>query len=202
MIKTLLRIPSILFNPLLIPTFGILIIMNSGTYLSYIPEDAKKIIIKIYFISTILIPLSTFPFLYFQKIIKNWELDNNKDRVLPLLILSASHLFGWYLLSRLQVPRMYTYYIFMSGIMTFIIALISMKWKISVHLAGIGGLIGLILALSYKVNTDLHVILVLAVISTGILSYTRLAFNETSPTMTYSGLLLGFSAIYIPTLFI
>ena len=194
----ILRFFSIIFNPLLMPTYGIVVILNSGTYLSYLPSDAKNLILTIYFISTILIPLSSFPFLYYQKIIKNWELSFHKDRVLPLLILSTSNFFGWYLISKLPIPRFYISYLLFLGIMFLITALLSIKWKICVHTVSIGGLIGLITSLAFKSNIDMHLILIISIISAGLLSFSRLALNENKGIMVYSGLILGFLMIYIP----
>ena len=198
MSRLLLRLISILLNPLLMPIYGVLILLNSGTYLSYIPIEAKRLILTIYFISTILIPLSSFPFLYYQKIIKNWDLSSHKDRVLPLIILSGSQFFGWYLIGRLPVPRLFIYYIFFLGVMFLVLALISIKWKISIHLAGIGGLIGLIISLAFRNTIDLHLLLMISVSAAGLLAYSRLALKENNELMISLGLIIGFLLVYMP----
>ena len=72
------------------------------------------------------------------------------------------------------------------------LSFISYFWKISAHLVGWGGLVGLILILSLRFNTDLMLFLILAILSSGFIGFARLKLEAHNPLQVYSGFLLGF----------
>ena len=201
MSKCFQKIISLLFHPLLIPLYGLLIILNSGTYLSYIPAEVKNIILSIYFISTIILPLSTAPLLYYQKLIRNWQFTNHKERVLPLFLLAAFYIFAWIMLKRIHIPALYISFILYCSVAIILAAIISTKLKISIHMLGLGILSGLILGLSFRKTADLHLILMLIFLISGITGTGRLLKEDTTPVMVYSGYIIGLLSIFIPVNF-
>ena len=66
---------------------------------------------------------------------------------------------------------------------------------------GIGGLVGLILALSMKLIIDLQIILIILFIVSGLLGTIRLFLNEHKPIQIYSGFVLGFLVVLTTVLF-
>jgi len=201
MLKLSEKLFSIIFHPLLIPFYGIFIIFNSGTYFSYVSPDVKKIILSVYFISTIILPLSSAPFLIYQKLITNWQLDNHKDRVLPIFILSICYIFAWFMLGRIQIPHLFIAYIKYISIAMIIAGLISVKYKISIHMIGMGVLTGLILGLSFRQLVDLHIFLIVIFIASGIVGTTRLLKENSKPYLIYAGYTLGFLCVFIPVVY-
>lgn len=198
MLSFFVKLFSILFHPLLIPFYGIFIIFNSGTYFSYVSPDVKKVILSIYFISTIILPLSSAPFLIYQKLVDNWQLSNHKDRVLPIFILTICYIFAWFMLSRIQIPSLFITYIQYVAVAMIIAGLISMKQKISIHMIGMGVLTGLILGLSFSKSVDLHLFLIVAFLVSGIVGTTRLLKKDSKPILIYAGYVLGFLSVFIP----
>ena len=83
--KTLPNILSVILHPLLFPSIGLIIFFNSGSILEFLPEQAKKIILIIVSVSTIVLPLTFVPFYIYQKIIKNVQMDQSKERLIPFL---------------------------------------------------------------------------------------------------------------------
>ena len=67
MIKTMAKVISYLFPPLLMPFLGIVLIFNSGSYLTYYPFEGQKAIYTIVLLSTIVLPLCFIPFFMFFK---------------------------------------------------------------------------------------------------------------------------------------
>ncbi len=201
MLSFFVKLFSILFHPLLIPFYGIFIIFNSGTYFSYVSPDVKKVILSIYFIATIILPLSSAPFLIYQKLITNWKLDNHKDRVLPIFILSISYIFAWFMLNRIHIPSLFITYIQYVSIAMVIAGIISTKQKISIHMIGMGVLTGLILGLSFSKSVDLHLFLIIAFLASGIVAATRLLKEDSKPLLIYAGYTLGFLCVFIPITF-
>ena len=142
------KIISVIFHPLFIPVYGILILFYiSGTFLSYLPGVVKRIVLIIIAVNTIILPLSVVPLLISQKVIKSIHMDSSRERIIPLMMNCIFYYLGFYLLNRLQVPELIKIYVLASFSVVVVTLLVSLKWKISIHMIGIGGLTGAIISL-------------------------------------------------------
>lgn len=189
--KKIAKIFSVLLHPLLLPTIGILILYNSGSVLEYLPFQAKKIILLIVGVSTLILPISFVPFFIFQKIIKNVQMENNRERLVPFFITSVLFLFGYYLLVRLGAPQTITKFILAASVSAVILFLYSFKWKISAHLTGIGGLTGALIAISFRLNVNMEYYIITAILLSGIIGYSRLKLKTHKPFHVYVGWITG-----------
>lgn len=201
MVKYIYKGISIIFHPLLLPTFGLLVIFNSGSYHSYLTFEVKKVILSVYFVSTVLLPLSVFPFFYYQKIIRNWAMTDHRERVMPILVVSAFHFFAWYMIGRYPIPPLYKSFVFYTAVGSLLVALLSMRWNISVHVLAIGGLVGFTLALAFSESLDLHFMVMVMVVAAGFLAVSRLGLNKNTAPMVYLSFLLGLLMLFVPVYF-
>ena len=186
------KIFSILFHPLLLPSIGIIILYNSGSVLEYLPFQAKKIILLVVSVSTFVLPLTFVPFFIFQKIIKNLQMQNNKERLIPFFVTFVLYFFCYYLLRRLGAPQTITKFILAATFSVLVLFLLSFKWKISAHTAGIGGLTGALIAISFRLNVNLEYFIIAAIIASGIVGYSRLKLKTHEQYQIYIGWLTGF----------
>lgn len=193
------QIISVLLHPLLMPTYGIVILLNSGTHYSYIPWQAQKIIYTLIVLTTFLIPLSIIPFLMSLKIIDNIQMNKRKDRFVPLIVSALSYYFGLYLINKLPfyVPVFINLLISASLVLILLNLIINIKWKISAHLIGIGGLFAFVFAFSIIFYTNLIYVIILLALLSGILATIRLYLKAHSPAQVYSGFLLSFTIMLI-----
>jgi hypothetical protein len=191
------KIFSILFHPLLLPSIGILILYNSGSVLEFLPFQAKKIILLVVSVSTFILPLTFVPFFIFQKIIKNLQMENNKERLIPFFVTFVLYFFCYYLLLRLGAPQTITKFILAAASSVMILLLLSFKWKISAHSIGIGGLTGALIAVSFRLNVNLEHYIIAAVIVSGIVGYSRLKLKTHEQYQIYIGWLTGFFTSFL-----
>jgi hypothetical protein len=195
------KILSVLFHPMLLPTIGILILFNSGSVLDLLPFQGKKITLLIVFVSTFVLPLTFVPFFIFQKIIKNVQMENNRERLVPFLITSILYFFCFYLLKRLGAPQTITLFILAAGINVFTLFLFSLKYKISAHMAGIGGLTGALIAVSFVLKINLEYFIIASIFISGIIGYSRLKLKTHREYQIYVGWFSGFIISLIILLF-
>jgi len=197
--KKIAQFISIIFHPLLIPTYTLLIIFNSGTFYSFIPFHTQRVFYVLIALTTFVIPISIMPFLLNLKIVSNFMLQNRKDRIIPLIITSISYFFTLYLLSRLpfHVPEFINNFVFSSAVLISITLIISLKWKISAHAIGIGGLLGSIIVFSVAYYANLIFIISLITFVAGLVGYSRLFLQEHKPSHIYTGFILGFLGMII-----
>ena len=131
------------------PLYGVLLLLFiSSTFLSYLPGIVKRIVFIIIAVNTIILPLSVVPFYISQKIIKSVHMDTSRERIIPLTLNGFFFYLGYYLLNRLQVTDLIKVYMLASFSVVVVTLLVSLKWKISIHMIGIGGLTGAIISIS------------------------------------------------------
>jgi membrane-associated phospholipid phosphatase len=70
--------------------------------------------------------------------------------------------------------------------------LVSLKWKISAHLAAIGGLTGGFFGLSFRLQENPVHILIFLILVSGVLGTARLVLGKHNKAQIYAGFLLGF----------
>jgi hypothetical protein len=191
--NSLAKILSALLHPLLMPTIGILILFNSGTIYEFLSFPAQKVIFIIVILSTIILPLTFVPFYVFQKIIKNVQMDDRRERLIPFFVTFILYVFCYYLLIRLNAPELKTIvnFILIGAISTLLIFGLSFRWKISAHMTGIGAMLGSLIAFSFILKVNLELYIVITILLSGILAYSRLTLNKHKPYQIYSGWAIG-----------
>jgi len=185
------KIISTLFHPLLMPTFGVLLMLNTDTYLSFFPIEAKLIIYLIVFAGTFLLPLLLLPFFLYRKYIKKITMDTRKERIAPLIITIASYYFTYYVIKQLPLPLIFNKFLLATTISVALTLIITLYWKISAHMIGIGGMIGLIVGLALKFSVDFRFILMILLLIAGLIGTSRLYLKSHNSLQVYSGFFIG-----------
>ena len=180
------------------PTLGVLVIFNSGSYLELLPFQVKKIVLFIVFISTFILPLSILPFMRYKGLISTWNINNRQERIIPLFITGVFYSLAFYWLLKINVlPKFILQCMLACAISVFITLIISLFWKISIHMLGVGGLTGITIALLYMQGVNIHIYLMASILVAGFLGSARLKLNAHSPMQVYSGYLLGIITVIL-----
>ncbi len=188
------KILSLVFFPLLIPTYTLLIIFNINVYFSMIiPQLAKLQILGMVFLITFIFPF--FMMILFQRIgiIKSLYMKTKEERTLPYLMTIIFYYLAYYLLKQLQISPIFYYFILGATFLIIITLIINFFWKISIHMIGVGGMLGTLMGLSFLWMIDIPFLIILLVLCSGITGYARLKLNAHNPAQIYSGFLLGTS---------
>jgi len=191
---------SILFHPLLMPTLGVMIIFYSGSYVSYLPGDVKKIILLVVGANTLGLPLMMMPLFIQFKVISTFAMETNKERILPLTFTLIPYILSVYFLIKLPIPFIITSFMLGASIAVALCLIISYWWKISIHLVGIGGMIGFLISFSIRLYTNVLPLLIIFVVAAGLLASARLFLKAHKPSQVFLGFLLGFFIMLITTL--
>jgi len=186
------KIISIVFHPLLIPTFTTLILFNINSYISLlIPYGAKLLILAMIFITTFLFPLLFIVIMKRRGIIKTLQIETREERVYPFAITAIFYFISYNMVRQLQISEIYHLFLLGSTILIIIALLINFYSKISIHMIGVGGLLGFLIGLSLRTNTDLLVFIFLIILIAGIIGFARLKLSAHKPVQIYSGFIVG-----------
>ncbi len=186
---------SIILNPLFIPYYGMTIIFIFS-YLQVYPAKFKLAVVFSILGLTCILPNIGIFLLYRFKQIGSLSLNNRKDRLMPYLITLISYGCGTFFLYKAGLP--YWILAFMAGgvISLLIDMLVNFRWKISAHMTGIGGLIGLVLALSTIQSIFPINLFILLILSAGFLGTSRIYLNRHTFWQVIAGTLNGMICIY------
>ena len=195
MLEKLARIVTHVFHPLLVPTVGFLVLFNSGTYLSYLPFNVKVWITSLVFVCTFFIPLMFILFLRYQEVINNIQMNKRRDRYVPIIVTFFLFVFCFYLIRRIDIPNLFYSFVLGGLITSFATFLITIRFKISIHMVGLGGLMAMILFICFYLKVDLSFYLILAALITGVTGSARLLLKAHTPAEVYSGFVTGFAVV-------
>jgi hypothetical protein len=197
----LAKIISIIFHPLFMPVYGMVIIFSAPTLFGYLPFAVKKLLLLIVLINNVLLPLSLLPFFKYRKIISSWTINNRRERIIPLVITTILYSATSFIIFRSPLPVFLKSFIFATSFLSLMVTLINFWWKISLHSIGAGALIALVLILSFKMYITQGWYLISVIIAGGLVLSSRLRFNFHNPQQVWFGFLTGFFGLTLFMMF-
>ena len=191
--KTMLRVArvtSIVFTPFSIPFLAFLVLFLFS-YLRIMPILYKGIVLGIVYCFTIQTP--TITIFLFRKIngFARQELSERKKRYVPILLTIISYVFCLLMMRKLNIPWYMTGIIFVSLVISIICILVNLKWKLSEHMAGMGGIIGGLVSFSALFSYNPVVWLCLFILIAGILGSARIVLGHHTLGEVLSGFVVG-----------
>lgn len=185
---------SVLFHPLLMATYACLLLFFGipGTIFDFMtPMDAKWRISVIVFAFSFVFPVLNIYLMYKLKRIPALTLSSQSDRTYPYIVTSVFYFGLFYLLKDVNIWNSLKLFILGGGIAILLTALINLKYKISAHMVGLGGLLGVVISLSYLLKFDMTIFYLIIILITGLTATSRLFLQEHRPSQIYTGFLLG-----------
>ncbi len=199
--KQFAKILSVLFHPLLIPTYALLLLFSTNYYfVMVLPLQYKYLVLSFVFITTFVLPSIMMFILLRAKMINSLQMENSKERTLPLFIVSGFFFATYYFLR--EAPQSSIFNLFMLGatILVLLSLLINYITKISVHMVALGGLFGMFTGLAFTFNQDITYLIILIILGSGFTGFARLKLKSHSPSQVYLGFLLG--SIFMLSMFL
>jgi predicted cation transporter len=84
-----------------------------------------------------------------------------------------------------------------SAFLTILAMIVSFYRKISLHMIGIGGMLGLLMGLSLNLNLDLTWYVIATIILAGLLGFARIQSKSHKASEIYSGFLVGAGVMFL-----
>jgi hypothetical protein len=194
---------SWIFLPLFMPTYGILLTM----YVTSIPKDfshasmffmapeMKTRLLLLFFLFSAAAPGLSFLALHQKKVISTIDIENQRERNIPLLVMMAYSLV-LFLLFFVKAPESVLpiafYALPLSGLLVTSSFMAINKWiKISLHAGGAGILVGFLFAFYLEQQQFNPWILPAAIFASGLTISSRLYLNKHRPIEVYTGWILA-----------
>ncbi len=199
------KIISVVFHPLFFTTYAVLLMFALPGFLNLYPYNYKKAITLIVFTATFILPLLVLLILLNLQKIQNLQFADKKERLLPLFTTFILYISAYLITTNFPggIPTYISIFILCSVISVLLITIITYKFKISIHMAGIGGFIGFFYIFFLEQNMPsllftignfqiykVHFFTIMILVS-GIIASSRLKLNAHNPLQITTGFFLG-----------
>ncbi|WP_144439137.1 hypothetical protein [Lutibacter profundi] len=187
---------SYFFHPINFPILG------SILYFLLIPEyifkQQEHLILIVLLLGTYIFPLFLLALLKRSKMIHSYHMETIEERKFPTLLFISICIFLGYWLFKSSIVNILSLFYFGYGLGLIISYLfLYLKFKISLHTAAIGGLIGFLICFSYYYKINLIVILSILFIISGLIATSRLRLQVHNPREVYLGYIFGILSQFI-----
>ena len=202
---------SVVFHPLLVPSYMLVLLLLINPYLfgvSKLWDESAKMLMLLVFLYTFFIPAVSIMVMYFLGMVQDVQAREREDRIGPYLCTGMLDLWVYYNFSQQgQLPPAYVSFMLGVVLALFLSFIINIFSKISAHAVGMGGLIGMVIismiwfsygsftvqwlnGLSLEVSM-LHLLMIVLVIA-GAVGTARLFLKAHQPADVYGGYFIGF----------
>ena len=193
---------SLLGHPLFMPAYAFGLLIYTNPYINVmVPDASKRFTLGILIVFTILLPILTAVVFKLLGLIDSLFMKTAEERRWPFLLTLIWYYMGFNLLTKIYVPQ--SFLLLMIGAISAIgIALIiTSRWKISIHMLGIGGVIGAIIGISQRFQFDHSTLLIVLILLAGLIGYARLKTHSHNYRQVYAGFILGVAVEWLCVLY-
>ena len=189
---------SILLHPLLMPVITLGLAFTLDPHLSYFIEPRSQLIILVMVgVMTVVFPLMSIALLWRSGLVSGPTLPIREERTAPYVMTLFYHGMAYYLLRRNELEPT-TFSLVIGGMVALLATLlINLRWKISAHMVGIGGLIGALTSLLLQHGTIAPMELAPFILVAGALGTARLLVSDHTPAQIYVGGAVGFLSTFV-----
>lgn len=200
-IITMARILSAIFSPFYLPVVGLIALLLFST-LSFLPWQAKLYVFIVVYSFTILLPTAL---IRIYRRYNGWsvtDITTKERRMIPYLISIVSYFLCYYIISANHIPYSIGSIVVASLLIQLVCGIINQWYKISTHMAAIGGVMGGIMAFSliYSFNPVWWLCLVL--VMAGLVGSSRMILRQHTLGQVVTGFLTGWLCAIIAVLYI
>ena len=174
-----------LISPLIVAPF------TAGIFLYSNPQNAQQHILFTYILSfTCIIPFFTLLFYKYTNRISSFDVPEIENRIRLLVFASIYNTIGFLIINYLNTDIILNGFLFSFSINTILICVITVYWKISGHMAALGGSVVALWLANFHYPVSMCIMLLLV-------SFSRFFLKVHTPQQILGGIILGMLTTYI-----
>lgn len=205
---------SLLFHPLLVPSYALALLLLVNPYQFGVPKLSEQFpLMLLVFFSTFGIPAFGVLMMRLLGFVKTMQLEENTERIGPYILTAVFYLWLFInFLNNSQIPVIYTSFMLGATIGLFLAFFINNFSKISAHAVGMGGMTAFLLILMFVYrydmmelgsgNVPLKYVLLLLLLISGLVGTSRLLLKAHTLQDLYGGFLVGLASQFIALRFL
>lgn len=208
------KIISVIFHPLFALMYILLFLLwvNPLLLANFTPEG-RTVFIVYYTVNTVVIPIVAILLMKMLGLIGSFQMETNRERIGPMIVVFI--LYVWMFVNFKREPDIPLLLVSLSlgtVISTAIAFMINVVSKISLHMTGMGGLVGAVIIIflyqqTHQITVTLSSgseiiiysvpVVMIMVLLAGLVASARLFLNAHRPSEVLQGVLLGFASQFL-----
>lgn len=200
LLQIVFKIISIVFHPLLMPTYGTILFLWAYPSISPstpieegdIVRTPQHVLMSV-FINTFMMPAIAILMMKGIGFIKSLEMEDKKDRIIPFIATMTFYIWAFLAVKDYFNFMPNIYIIFMLGTVISLMAsfFINLFFKLSIHMVGISGLLVATMLMMMSAEKSLITIFLLIITLNGLIATARLYLKAHTVKELYIGFLVG-----------
>jgi len=195
--KTIAKGLSILFHPLLLPTYATLLIVLANPYWFGSFKNGIFMIAGIVMLQTFIFPVITVLLMKALNFIDDLHIRDQKQRFIPFIAIMVYYIWTFMVLRSQQFPPVILWMMLGSCIAITFAFIANILLKISLHTLGMGCLVSVAIKCILISFSNMMPILFAIIILAGVIGSVRLFLKEHEPQEIYLGYMVGFLGMMI-----
>ncbi len=200
--KQVAQIVSVIFHPLLLPTYTFLYVMYINPYIvgGWASPQMKIAIIQV-FINSFIFPVLVMLLLKGLGFVDNLQLKTREERFVPFIATMIFYVWTYFVFSRSGLPEIFSD-IILAATFAIVLAFLTtiLYHKISLHGMGMGLLFAFIINTVAMSQLNLLPFVFLIILLSGIVGTARLLLQAHQPRELYAGFAVGLLCMNIALL--
>lgn len=202
MLKKFASIISTVFSPLLVPTYAVWLALSVTVLAAAPAADRLKVVLGV-FLLTGLMPALLIVAMWKLGFVSEPGLNKRTERTIPYLITIAGYVLAAFFLVRVNAPLWLTAFLGGAALAALISMIVNRRWKISAHMAGVGGLLGLVSAMAvgpWTITPTMIWWVAVVVLVCGLTGTARLILHRHTLAQVAAGFVNGLLCVMVPAL--
>lgn len=195
------KVYSAIISPFFAPALAYLWLI-CFSYLRIFPWQYKLFVMLVLLAFTVVLPRIAIAAFRRMNQWTHSQLSHRERRYLPYVLTLCSYIACLLLLTQINVPVAFRSVLLASIVTIVICFVVNMRWKISTHMAGAGGLTGMLLAFSFLFYYNPLWPLCLFILLSGLLGTCRMVLRQHTLGQVIAGFLVGLTCALLSLLFL
>lgn len=192
---------SWVLHPFLLPLYMMALLLTSTAF-AYYPAGVKLYLTWVVALYTVVIPVLALGVLRSLGRISDFRIDNRRERTLPLLLGAVCYVLCALTIARVPSAVFVRKFMIAAACCEVMCLLVSLRWKISLHLTGMGALVALLVIMNVIGAGNMLLPLTVALLGAGALASARLYLGCHNGAQVAAGFFGGFTVATLAVLFL
>lgn len=192
---------SWILHPFLLPVYLMAVLLTMTTFAHY-PPNVKFYLMWVVALYAIIIPVLSLGVLRSLGRISDYRIDNRRERLMPLLIGAICYVLCAITIAKIPSAIFLRKFMIAAACCEVLCLVVSLRWKISLHLTGMGAAVALLVVMGILGVAHVQVPLMIAILGAGALASARLYLGCHNGQQVLAGFCGGFAVSVLAVLFL
>lgn len=188
-------------HPFLLPLYLMTVLLTLTAFAHY-PSGVKFYLLWVVALYTMIIPLLMLGVLRSLGRISDYRIDDRRERLLPLLIGAVCYVLCAVTIAKIPSAVFLRKFMLAAACCEALCLVVSLRWKISLHLTGMGALVALLVVMNLVGVGSMLAPLAVAILCAGVLASARLYLGCHTGAQVFAGFCGGFAVASLAMIYL